>query len=170
MNTNCYLCESNEYKIIFTENEIPILKCKNCSHVYSSFEQDEHYDGYWGEEGTQEFDLDWWDHGHRKIYSHFINKFIKKDSGTILDVGCGLGFFVKAIKGSKPNWNAIGYEMAEPAVKFAKEKNNLDTVFSGMVQKTKELLPVMMKKILCLPSSEFFTKQDMLYMNTVLEK
>ena len=63
-----------------------------------------------------------------------ISNFMQKDSGTILDVGCGLGFFVKMVQEKKPGWHAIGFEMSEPAVKFAKEKNGLKTVYAGMVQ------------------------------------
>lgn len=134
MNTNCYLCGQENYKIIFKEHDIPILKCKNCTHVFSSYQQEEHYDGYWGEGSETEFDLEWWDHAHRKIYDTFIQNFLTQSSGSILDVGCGLGFFVKAVMTQKSGWNAIGYEMSEVAVKFAREKNGLKNVFAGMVQ------------------------------------
>lgn len=131
MNTTCYLCGSQNYKTIFVEHEIPILQCLNCFHVYSSYEQVEHYDGYWRE---SEFDLNWWDLAHRKVYNHFIKKFLTKESGSILDVGCGLGFFVKTVMQQRPNWKVIGYEMSEVAVKFAREKNGLSNVFSGRVE------------------------------------
>lgn len=133
MNEICYLCSSKESKPVFNENGILIVRCKSCGHVYSTYEQEEHYDGYWGE-GNEEYDLDWWDHAHRAIYSEFISTFMQKDTGTILDVGCGLGFFVKMVQEKKTGWNAIGFEMSEPAVKFAKEKNGLKTVYPGMVQ------------------------------------
>lgn len=118
---------------MFLENGIPILKCSDCGHVFSAYEQDEHYSGYWQEE---EFDLNWWDHAHREIYEEFIDKFMKKDSGSILDVGCGLGFFVKMIGEKKKNWKALGFEMSPQAVKFAREKNGLSNVYEGMVQKS----------------------------------
>ncbi|MDX1961292.1 MAG: class I SAM-dependent methyltransferase [Leptospiraceae bacterium] len=134
MNTTCYLCGSKKNKTVFKEHEIPILKCSDCDHVFSSYEQEEHYDGYWGEEGAESFDLEWWDLAHRDIYDEFIKTHLKQDSGTLLDVGCGLGFFVKTVQEKKRGWNAIGYEMSPNAVKFAKEKNGLSTVHSGMVQ------------------------------------
>ncbi|HRG75617.1 MAG TPA: class I SAM-dependent methyltransferase, partial [Leptospiraceae bacterium] len=115
MNQTCYLCSSKENKPVFNENGILIVKCKSCGHVFSTYEQEEHYDGYWGE-GNEEYDLDWWDHAHRSIYSEFIASFMQKDSGTILDVGCGLGFFVKMLQEKKPGWTSIGFEMSLPAV------------------------------------------------------
>lgn len=133
MNTVCYLCTSSRNEKVFLENGIPILKCTDCGHVFSSYEQDEHYAGYWQEE---EFDLNWWDLAHREIYEEFIDKFMTKESGSILDVGCGLGFFVKMIGERKKDWRALGFEMSPQAVKFAREKNGLSNVYEGMVQKS----------------------------------
>lgn len=117
--------------MVFEENGIPIVRCHHCSHAFSTFEQEEHYDGYWSDE---DFDLDWWDLAHRDIYHQFIDKFLRQPEGVLLDVGCGLGFFVRAVEQQKPNWQVSGYEMAEPAVKFARETNQLENIFSGAVQ------------------------------------
>ncbi len=136
MNTKCYLCESLENSNVFIENGTRIVKCKSCGHVFSTFEQKDHYEGYWGEKEAT-FDLDWWDLAHRDVYTEFIETFLKNDTGNILDVGCGLGFFVKAVREKRPRWNAIGYEMSASAVKFAKEKNKLKDIFSGQVEKSK---------------------------------
>jgi len=135
LNTKCYLCESSENGTIFIENQIPIVKCKSCGHVFSTFEQEEHYEGYWGEEDVA-FDLDWWDIAHREVYLEFIQSFLKKEKGKILDVGCGLGFFVKTVPEKKPGWEATGYEMSSSAVKYAKKKNGLKNVFAGQVEKS----------------------------------
>ena len=95
MNSQCYLCGSTKNKTVFIEHSIPILQCFDCSHVFSSYEQEEHYDGYWGEGKEESFDLDWWDVSHRAVYKEFITNFLTSTSGSLLDVGCGLGFFVK---------------------------------------------------------------------------
>jgi 2-polyprenyl-3-methyl-5-hydroxy-6-metoxy-1,4-benzoquinol methylase len=135
MNHNCILCESNNHKTVFNENGIPIVKCKQCGHVYSTYDQDEHYEGYW-DNPEEEFDLKWWDHAHRDIYEDFIKRFLTAPKGKLLDVGCGLGFFVKKVAETKSGWKPIGYEISEKAVKFAQEKNNLPNVHSGMVQES----------------------------------
>ncbi|MGE9033423.1 class I SAM-dependent methyltransferase [Leptospira interrogans] len=132
MNRTCYLCSSAQNSVVFVENGIDIVQCSNCSHVFSTYEQEEHYEGYWDDDSS--YDLGWWDNAHREIYQDFINKFLIAPSGKILDVGCGLGFFVKRIIDQKPNWEAIGYEISEKAVQFAKDKNGLKNVFSGIVQ------------------------------------
>lgn len=130
---SCILCHSTESKVVFNENGIPIVECSNCGHIYSSYEQEEHYEGYWdGEEQT--YDLKWWDDAHRAVYQDFISSYLKKDKGNLLDVGCGLGFFVKAVLTKKPGWTATGYEISKQAVKFAKEHNRLKEVYAGLVQ------------------------------------
>ena len=136
MNSKCYLCGSLENSVIFTELDIPILQCKTCTHVFSSYEQEEHYDGYWGENSEEAYDLEWWDNAHRKVYHEFIDQFLKSPSGKILDVGCGLGYFVKTVNKDKPSWEALGYEMSKSAVDYAKTKNNLTNIHAGMVQES----------------------------------
>jgi 2-polyprenyl-3-methyl-5-hydroxy-6-metoxy-1,4-benzoquinol methylase len=135
MNHNCILCESQDHKTVFDENGIPIVKCTYCGHVYSTYQQDEHYEGYW-DDPEEEFDLEWWDQAHREIYEDFIRRFLRAPEGKLLDVGCGLGFFVKKVGEAKPGWKSIGYEISERAVKFAQEKNHLKNVHSGMVQES----------------------------------
>ncbi|PJZ71015.1 SAM-dependent methyltransferase [Leptospira perolatii] len=134
MNQVCYLCGSTQNKTVFVENSIPIVKCLNCGHAFSTYEQEEHYEGYWDDE--QGYDLEWWDKAHREIYKDFVGKFLKVKSGRILDVGCGLGFFVKTVQTMRPSWEAIGYEISEKAVKFGREKNGLTTIFPGIVQES----------------------------------
>jgi len=133
---SCILCHSTESKSVFNENGISILECKQCGHVYSSFEQEEHYDGYWEGE-NQTYDLDWWDKAHRPVYKDFIQSYLKKETGKLLDVGCGLGFFVKAVLDAKPKWEATGYEISTQAVAFANKENGLKSVYAGLVQNSK---------------------------------
>ncbi len=130
---NCILCNSPESTTVFIENNIAIVKCSNCGHVYSGYEQTEHYEGYW-DGGEESYDLEWWDKAHRAIYKDFISHYIQKENGSLLDVGCGLGYFVKAVLTSKPKWEVVGYEISEKAVGFAKKENGLKSVFSGLVQ------------------------------------
>ncbi|EPG73748.1 putative methionine biosynthesis protein MetW [Leptospira fainei serovar Hurstbridge str. BUT 6] len=133
LNHNCILCDSQRNKIVFVENDIPIVRCLNCDHVFSTYKQEEHFGKYW--EGEEvEYDLNWWDIAHREIYKDFINKFLSARKGRILDVGCGLGYFIKTLNRERPEWESIGYEISKRAVKFAKERNGVGKVYSGIVQ------------------------------------
>ena len=67
---------------------------------------------------NQNKDKSWWE----KIFEERINYFEKilNKKGTILDVGCGPGFFLKYAK--KRGWKIFGLEPSKIAVSFAKEK------------------------------------------------
>ncbi|EQA36939.1 putative methionine biosynthesis protein MetW [Leptospira inadai serovar Lyme str. 10] len=132
-NQICYLCESRKNKTIFIENEIPIVRCLICNHVFSTYKQEEHFENYWDAEES-EYDLNWWDTAHREIYKDFITSFLTEPNGKILDVGCGLGFFIKMLQDERPEWEAFGYEISKSAVKFARKRNGLKNVRSGIVQ------------------------------------
>jgi len=134
MYKKCIICQQSNTKIVFTEFGIDILKCKNCGHVFSSYDADEDYDGYYGEK-IEFSDQFWWDQAHEKMYNDFCRRFIANKSGRLLDVGCGLGHFVKKIS-SYPDWQVYGYEISRPAVEFAGNKLGLKNIYGGKVEKS----------------------------------
>ncbi len=129
----CVICgNDSNHKTIFNEFGVNILKCKNCGHIFSSYEREQNYGGYY-DEVIRDEDHFWWDQAHKKMYNDFCRMFIKGKSGKLLDVGCGLGYFVKKIS-SLPNWEAIGYEISEPAANYAKNNLGLKNIFCGRVE------------------------------------
>lgn len=134
MNKKCIICQQSNTKTVFTEFGIDILKCKNCGHIFSSYQADQDYGDYYGDE-IEPSDHFWWNKAHEKMYNDFCNKFIANKSGRLLDVGCGLGYFVKKIS-SFPNWQVYGYEISEPAVEFARNKLGLKNIYGGKVEKS----------------------------------
>lgn len=130
----CVICGCQSGKIIFKEFGINVLGCRKCGHVFSSFPGKQDYDGYFGEE-IEKDDHFWWSNAHEKMYGDFCKKFIKNKEGKLLDVGCGLGYFVKKIS-SYPDWDVYGYEISKPAVSFAKDKLELKNIFQGKVEES----------------------------------
>lgn len=88
MNTSCYVCGSDRATTAFVEDGVPLRRCLDCAHVYSSWPQDQHYDGYW-EKGVCEADLDFWDVAHRLVYEQFVRRFLPEPSGTLSTWGAG---------------------------------------------------------------------------------
>ncbi len=128
----CIICENSKNKAIFKEFGINILKCKNCGHVFSSYEAEQDYGGYYGEK-VKDDDHCWWKEAHGKMYNDFCNRFIKNKNGKLLDVGCGLGYFVKKIK-NYPEWEVYGYEISGSAVDFAENKLGIKNIKQGKVE------------------------------------
>ena len=131
--TVCIVCNSANKSVVFCEFDIPILRCRSCGHVNSTFVNDQHYDQYFAHEPT-EADMYWWDEAHRKMYQAFGTKFLQNKTGNLLDIGAGLGYFVRfALK--YPGWNALGYEISVPAVEYARNVLGLkDLMFAGAVE------------------------------------
>ena len=50
------------------------------------------------------------------------------EPGFLLDVGCGLGFFLRTIQRARPSWTIHGYEMSGAAVQWAHDHNRLEGV------------------------------------------
>ena len=118
------------------EDGVALRRCLNCGHVYSSWDQDEHYDGYW-DRGVDRDDLAFWDDAHRPVYQQFVMRFLPAQSGTLVDVGCGLGFFLQTVQRARPSWTLHGYELSGVAVEWAHEHNRLEGVVQhGRVEDT----------------------------------
>lgn len=67
------------------------------------------------------------------MYNDFCGRFINAKSGRLLDVGCGLGYFVKKISEYK-NWEASGCEILKTAADFAREKLYLKNIYCGKLE------------------------------------
>jgi len=127
--TKCLLCGGLRHRPIFNEHGINILQCRDCHHVFSSFAANPHYDGFWGEE-VGEGDHFYWSKARSRMHQDFFRKFLVGRSGRLLDVGCGLGFFLKAMA-PYANWEAYGCEISPAAVRYARETLRLPNVICG---------------------------------------
>jgi len=121
----CLLCQSDQHHIVFREFGVDVLRCRACGHVFSSYNADPHYDGFWGDEVT--IVDSYWSFARETMYRDFRRRFITGRSGRLLDMGCGLGFFISGVAHS-PGWEAYGCEISAAAVRYAREKRGLANV------------------------------------------
>ncbi|MEI6597225.1 MAG: class I SAM-dependent methyltransferase [bacterium] len=127
----CLACESSKQKVVFVEFGVNIYKCQNCGHMFSSYGADQYYDGYFKNMAVS--NNFWWDEAHKIIYNDFCKKYLVGNGGKLLDVGCGLGFFVKKVNNYK-DWQATGYEISKTAVDFATNELKLTNILCGKVE------------------------------------
>lgn len=131
----CLFCKTSETKVVFKEFGVEYLRCKNCGHLFSSFERDAHYDGYFENIENESAAIEYWNISHKKMYESFAKKFMTNKKGKILDVGAGLGFFVK-FAGEIENWESFGVEISKGGYRYAKEKLRLENFFCGKLEET----------------------------------
>ncbi len=134
MNKKCIICRDSNSRVVFTEFGIDVLRCQNCGHIFSSYRADQYYDGYFGEE-VGSGDHFWSHQAKARMYADFSDRFVAGRAGRLLDVGCGLGYFVKTVS-SFPDWQVVGYEISKAAVEFAQTKLGLKNVFCGRVEES----------------------------------
>lgn len=125
----CVVCGQSESALIFKESGIDIRRCRGCGHVYSSYEAPADYAAYFGKDIALE-DHFWWREAHERMYAAFGRRFLVGKGGRLLDVGCGLGYFVKFASG-EPGWEVYGSEISVPAAQFARKNLGLKNIFSG---------------------------------------
>jgi 2-polyprenyl-3-methyl-5-hydroxy-6-metoxy-1,4-benzoquinol methylase len=128
----CLMCGGLQHRPIFNEFGIDILRCRECHHVFSSFRSDPHYDGFWGE-GVAESDLLYWKEARSTMYQDFFERFLIGCSWRLLDMGCGLGFFLKAMA-PYANWEAYGCEISPVAVRYARQTLGLTNVICSRLE------------------------------------
>lgn len=130
--SKCVVCGSGRNRKAFEEFGFSVFRCE-CGHLFSDAGFREDYDGYFGDENVDDFDVYWWRESHSLMYQEFISRYMEGRSGKILDVGCGLGFFLQAVQGVA-GWEAYGYEISEPAANYASKVLRLNNVFNGRVE------------------------------------
>jgi 2-polyprenyl-3-methyl-5-hydroxy-6-metoxy-1,4-benzoquinol methylase len=128
----CLLCGELRHRSIFNEFGIDILRCRRCRHVFSSFAANPHYDEFWGEEITAG-DHFYWNKARGRMHQDFFEKFLVGRSGRLLDMGCGLGFFLKAMA-PYANWEAQGCEISPAAVRYARDTLGLTNVICSRLE------------------------------------
>ena len=128
----CLLCGSLQHHPVFNEFGIDILQCRECHHVFSSFAANPHYDEFWGEE-VPEGEHFYWSKARSRMHQDFFQIFVVGRSGRLLDMGCGLGFFLKAME-PYSNWETYGSEISPAAVRYARETLGLTNVVCGRLE------------------------------------
>lgn len=128
----CLICDGTRHEVVFTELGTNILRCKSCGHVFSSFRPDLHYSGYWGDE-VAVGEHHYWSKARARMHRDFFERFISGGSGRLLDMGCGLGFFLKAMM-SYQDWHAYGCEISPAAVRYAREHLGLRRVICSPLE------------------------------------
>lgn len=125
-------CEGVE---LFKKNHFQIIDCKKCNFIHAlplptQSELDDFYlKTFYKQERKSDYfegqrkQLNWWN----KIFDERLDNFEKilGRKGSILDIGCGPGFFIN--RASSKGWEVAGIEPSIDAVNYANNSLGLDT-------------------------------------------
>lgn len=132
MSRACVVCGDSHGSVVFEEFGVEVLRCHTCGHIYSTHETGQHHGEYFGKH-VPAGDHFWWDEAHARMHTDFCQRFLAGRGGTLLDVGCGLGFFVKRVS-AFPHWRAFGCDTSKAAVEFAQRELELKAIYWGPVE------------------------------------
>lgn len=117
---HCLLCNSNALKNLVGYEKHNLVKCKNCGFVFikkipSLSELESHYSNYVYDREQYLSPLT------VKSYEMLLDEFESyRHTNRMLDVGCGVGFFLEQAK--KRGWEVFGTEYSAKAIEICKEK------------------------------------------------
>jgi 2-polyprenyl-3-methyl-5-hydroxy-6-metoxy-1,4-benzoquinol methylase len=140
-NTNCPLCQSHEYRLVYTHLEpYKVVQCRVCRLYYLSprlsetvmtrfYEESVYFDG--GSVGydnylEQEYSL-------RMTFRRFLGTLREHSlvGGSLLEVGCGYGFLLEE---AKAYFNVrIGTELSAAAAEMARRR--ADHIYEGSIER-----------------------------------
>jgi len=131
----CLLCGGWRHRPVFEEGGIDIVQCCECHHVFSSFAGEAHYDGFWGDD-VADSEHPYWSKARARMYCEFGCRFLTGRSGRLLDMGCGLGFFLKGMARYE-GWESYGCEISPAAVRHARERLGIGNVMCTRLEDAK---------------------------------
>ena len=118
MHKKCLICNSSNLKDLKEYEKFHLCKCNSCGFVFAKkiptpIELEKYYDGYGRNDYLSPITI--------KMYNEILDKFEKnRKTNNILDVGCGIGYFLEEAK--KRNWNVYGTEYTDKAVEICTAK------------------------------------------------
>ncbi len=115
---NCLICKSDRLVNLESYSSTFLCKCKDCGFVFSkkiptSDELIKHYSNYGRNDYLSPITV--------KRYNELLDYFEKyRKTNKILDVGCGIGYFLEEAK--KRNWEVYGTEYTDVAIDICTSK------------------------------------------------
>lgn len=137
----CPLCGSSKKTKVYLQHYPRLVKCLSCSLIYTNPRlkkenlENLYVREYFQNENSSVFGYQNYLGDENKIRKTFIKRLKTiekiKSPGSLLDVGCAMGFFMDIAQNN--GWQTKGIDISEFATSFAKNKLNLD-VKTGNIQ------------------------------------
>lgn len=116
--SNCILCQSGNLKGLETYKKAFLCQCQSCQFVFSQqIPSNDELDNYYRNYGLNQYLSPL----TIKRYNELLDQFESfRKTNKILDVGCGLGYFLEEAK--KRGWEVYGTELSDKATEVCVKK------------------------------------------------
>ena len=128
---DCNICRIDNTRDIWSNREHRIVQCRRCGLVYANPRQckDDLNKIY-----SRDYFLNYYIENRESRLEYFHRLFqdmpLEKREGRILDVGCGVGFFLKVARDC--GWETYGVEPARYAAEFGQKEYGL-SIYCGLL-------------------------------------
>ena len=124
----CYLCGNSNQATIYSINSCKVVQCDKCSLMSTVLLADRSVQSC----NENYYDCEKWGHSYFAIqeklkvrYTNVLSDIKKyKQTGSLLDVGCSLGFFLDTAR--EQGFTTYGVEPVDSAAAFAQKQLNLN--------------------------------------------
>jgi SAM-dependent methyltransferase len=126
----CLLCGGADYRVLGARAKGTLKRCTRCGLVTAAATLPvgaikEHYRGSYGEDWLRRSP----DEHRRELFARILQEILKRRTpGSLLDVGCGRGFFLH--QAAQSGWKVTGVEISPIICRLAQEELGLN-VFQG---------------------------------------
>lgn len=139
----CPFCNSKQYIVKYIEEQFLIVRCKKCSLVYLGNPPDEFgiYEDYYDKSAPEKDEYSESSNEPRYAELYSINNqriaVIKsmRPGGSLLDIGCGRGMFVKTARDE--GYEAYGIDISERAVQYAIQQFDVNAKVTTLSEMTR---------------------------------
>lgn len=122
---SCNFCGSNEDTLVCVENQMQIVQCKRCKLIYvnpmpTMDELQLFYQQYYPQDSAL-----CWQMENEPLFEEDSKRILRcRSIGTLLEVGCGHGFFLNKMKLN--GWDVVGIDLSKDAVDYGRRNFGLD--------------------------------------------
>jgi len=133
---NCEICMQDDFTNLHTIRSLNIVKCNNCGFIYTNPRLDWNYNNHIDNIVDR---VNQYERFYYKLLKPKHELFLKKIEsyrkiGRLLDYGSGLGHFLGMAK--KQGWDGIGLEIDSQAIKWSKNRFNIDVYEEHSIKKS----------------------------------
>lgn len=128
----CPVCAGTTGRPVWHEAGRRYVRCSACSTLFSDVAAAEYLAAQhnaWHDEELSEATLDFYGPARQRAHERFLAQHPPAPGARLLDVGCGLGFFVE--RALAAGWEAVGCDTSEPWVAQARGRLGAERVVLG---------------------------------------
>jgi 2-polyprenyl-3-methyl-5-hydroxy-6-metoxy-1,4-benzoquinol methylase len=116
----CPWCGHRRARVIWAESGYRYVRCSSCGGVFSNLTEDEYgraRHNVWNEDAPTRATLQFYGAARERAHAEFLARNPPAGNGRLLDVGCGLGFFLA--RAQQHGWDAHGIDTSPTWVRYA---------------------------------------------------